>query len=57
MDADERRLSGFKVATHVVRLPVESLKVERKVFRLKTEGEREPFFEHRMMKSLRSASL
>jgi hypothetical protein len=28
--------------THVVRLPVESLKVERKVFRLKAEGEREP---------------
>jgi len=40
------------VTTYVVRLPVESpsalssgpkgLKVERKVFRLKTEGEREP---------------
>jgi len=43
--------------TFIVGLPVESLKVERKVFRLKTEGEREPFFEHRMMKSLRSASL
>ena len=55
-----------QVTTHVVRLPVERLvgelkscrlKVEREVFRLKTEGERELFFEHRMMKSLRSASL
>jgi hypothetical protein len=32
-------LSYIIVTTHTVRLPVESLKVERKIFRLKTEGE------------------